>query len=206
MTFQKCAVLLMSLVAQAVFSVEIVLARPLSDHDIEVLKGRELIVEVSRDEGEGAAAASVFAAIDIAAPRSVIWALMVDCEKAHLFVADLHSCEVVEAGGDGAWDVRKHVIRYSRFLPQTENVFRSDYAPYSEIRFQKAGGDLKIMEGVWRLSEIDHGAGSRLTYESRLALGKPVPRPLIRRAVRGDVPKILLSLRDASEAAAGDSN
>ena len=67
----------------------------------------------------------VRAAIDIAAPKEAIWALMLDCDAALRMVANLKSCRVLERDPQGRWDVREQVSR-GAFLPSVKSVYRSD--------------------------------------------------------------------------------
>lgn len=167
-------------------------------------RAEEPVVSVSPDP-DGVAAGRVEATVDIAAPPGVVWAVMVDCDGAPAFVPGLRHCAVLETGPDGAWDVREHRVRWSRFAPAARNVFRADYAPQTEIRFRRIDGDLKIADGVWRLA-ADGAGGTRLTYDARLALGRPVPRAWVRAALKRDARAILEAVRDeavARTAAAG---
>lgn len=142
------------------------------------------------------------AAVDIAAPPSTVWAVMTDCRLASRLIADLASCTVLQGDQRHGWDVRDQFSRGNLFLPDIHNVVRSEYTPYSLIRFQKAGGNLKIEDGEWRLESIDGGAGTRVIYINRVKADILVPAPLVRAGLRGSTPKVLLALRRESLAAA----
>ena len=180
----------------------------LSDDELAALTRGETVVHVSKDSSEVNAAAAIFAAIDIEAPPQVVWDIMLDCEKAPLFVPNLKSCEVIEGDPEGAFDVRRHVIRYGFIGGNIENIFRSDYKQTEEISFYLVGGDLKVQQGSWKLEGLDDGARTRVIYDAQLAIGKPIPRFLIRRSVRKDMPEVLQALRaevlKAYEAADGE--
>jgi ribosome-associated toxin RatA of RatAB toxin-antitoxin module len=160
---------------------------------------REVVVRVERDRSAHDAAAAIVAVVDIAARPETIWAIMLDCDRAPDFVPNLKSCSVLDASADGAYDIREHVIDYALILPEVRSVFRSDYTPYEEIRVRKAGGDLRHLEGLWRLEPIDGNAGTRVSYQARLAIGAPIPRAMIRSTARKDVRKVLRSLRGEAE-------
>ncbi|MEL6365507.1 MAG: SRPBCC family protein [Pseudomonadota bacterium] len=177
-------------------------ARPLTAAERADLAAGDIVVEVKAENGPGAAAADIFAAIDIAARPEDVWSVMIDCEKAKLFVTNLTSCEILSVAPDGSSDVREHVVRYSRLWKPTVNVFRSEYDLNAEIRFERVGGDLRILEGVWRLQPLADGEGTRLVYDARLAIGVPLPKIFVRRAARGDVPRILNAVKTAAEGAA----
>ena len=58
-----------------------------------------------------------------------------------------------------------------------------------------AGGDLKSMEGGWRFQGGENEDGIVVTHEIRVRPKLPVPRWLLRRSMRKDVPDMLACLR-----------
>ena len=143
----------------------------------------------------------IHAAIDIAAPPRVVWATMTDCKMAARLVTTVSSCKVVQGDQARGWDVREQVTRGGLFLPAIRNVFRSDYQPYSLIRFRRVAGDLRIEEGEWRLQPMSGGAGTRVIYVNRVAADIPAPAFLVRAGMKRDTPKVLMNLRRESVAA-----
>ena len=173
----------------------------LTKEERSLLSEDRTVVRVSPDR-HGDTAAVVFGSIEIDAPQSVVWDLMLDCDRAPELVPGLTSCKVIESGPDGQWDIREHRINFSIFYSNVVNIFRSDYIPDKEIRFHLVGGDLKTQEGTWRLEATSADqTRTRVLYRARLAVGKPVPRFLVRRSIRKDFPKVLRSLKDAAEKA-----
>jgi len=139
------------------------------------------------------------AAIDIAAPVDAVWTAMTACETAPRMVPSLKSCRILQRDALGRWDVREFVSRPS-FLPPVRNVFRSEYEAGQHIRFRRAGGDLAVFEGEWRL---EPGEGRvRVFYESRVAAPFNVPRALARIALRHDVAQALAAFRREAMASA----
>ncbi len=95
----------------------------------------------------------IHAAIDIAAPPQTVWAVMTDCRLAARLVASVTSCTILQADPRGGWDVREQVTRGGLFSPAIRNVFRSDYQPYSLIRFHRvwpAISNRRKANGGWR--------------------------------------------------------
>ena len=178
----------------------------LTEKEQEKLLEERSVVRVTRDR-EGGAAALVFGAVDIDAPPTTVWKIMLDCGLALDIVPGLKSCEVVEDSADGLWDIREHHVSFGAVFSDFVNIFRSDYIPNEEIQFQLIGGDLKTQEGVWRLEAT--GADQSMTrvyYRARLAIGKPVPRFLIRRTIRKDMPRIFRALKETAERTAMPAN
>jgi hypothetical protein len=79
------------------------------------------------------------------------------------------------------------------FLPSVRSVFREDFEPPNRMTFHQVGGDLKVLEGEWRLTP--HGDSTQVTYEAHVAAPFSVPGWLARLALRHDVPMALLALR-----------
>ena len=170
-------------------------ARPAGAFDLppraeELLERGRPWIEVHPD-GDGYSG-RVRAAIDIAAPKETIWALMLDCDAALRMVANLKSCRVLDRDPQGRWDVREQVNR-AAFLPSVRNVYRSDYDRPNRIRFYRTGGDMKVFEGEWRLEPRPDGV--RVIYEARAAAPFAVPGWIARATLRYEVPAALLELR-----------
>lgn len=178
-------------------------APTLSPDETVSLRAGAAVVRVEPDRSEKGAAGAVFGAVEIEATPDRIWAVMTDCARAPQFVPHLESCEILDASADGRSDLRRHVIDYGFPLPKISIVFRSDYDAPHVIAFERAGGDLRIMEGVWRIEAGDRPGVARLFYDARLAIGLPVPRGLIRRNLRRDTPRILLAVKHEAESAGG---
>lgn len=154
--------------------------------------------EVWRDKTRDDAAMDVFSAVDIAAAPEVIWAVMTDCDRSLEIVDKMKSCRITEQGE--GWDIREQKLR-SGFVTTT-SVFRSDYDFPRTIHISKAGGDMEVQEGAWRLESIDDGV-TRVSYRAASCPSFPIPSGLLKRSMQKDVPEILRRLRDAAEADAG---
>jgi carbon monoxide dehydrogenase subunit G len=141
----------------------------------------------------------ILAAIDVAAPQSVVWSVMTDCDLAPKMVANLKSCRILERDPQGRWDVREEISKMT-FAPSVRTVYREDFEPQHAMTFHRTGGDLKLFEGQWRLEP--HGDQVRVTYEARVAAPFSVPGWVARLALRHDVPMALLALRREARARA----
>jgi hypothetical protein len=166
----------------------------------QLLVGGKTVSEVSAaDDGAGL----IHAAIDIAAPPKIVWAVMNDCRFIRRLITSAVDCRILQGdAGRGGWDVRETVTKGGFFIPTIHNIYRSDYQPYSLIRFRKAGGDLRVEEGEWRLEALNGGAGTRVIYVNLVAANIRVPAPLVREGMRKDTAKVLVNLRRESLAVA----
>lgn len=142
------------------------------------------------------------AAIDIAAPPEVIWQVMTDCDLAPRMVANLKSCRILERDPQGRWDIREEVTRPA-FAPSVRVVYREDFEPDRRMSFHRTGGDLKVLEGEWRLEP--HGDQVQVIYEARVAAPFPAPGWLARLTLRHDVTMALLALRREAVARASSA-
>ena len=149
-------------------------------------------VEVVADPG--GASGLIRGSVEIDAPPEAVWKVVVDCDLAPRMVHRLKSCRVLQRDPAGRWDVREHVSR-AGLLPPVRSVFRSDYDPPRRIRFYREGGEMKVLEGEWRLIPLDDGARTRVFYESRASPPFAVPAPIARMALRRDIPDALAALR-----------
>jgi len=140
----------------------------------------------------------VHAAIDIPAPPKTVWAVMTDCRFAARLVTTLTSCKILSGGPDKGWDVREQVTRGNVFLPEIHNILRTDYQPFTVIRFHRAGGNLKAEDGQWRLEPLNGGAGARVIYVNRVAVNILAPAFMVRAGMKRDTPKVLINLKRES--------
>jgi hypothetical protein len=134
----------------------------------------------------------ILAAIDVAAPQAVVWSVMTDCDLALKLVANLKSCRILDRDPQGRWDIREEITRMT-FMPSVRTVYREDFDPPNGMAFHRTDGDLKVLEGEWRLAP--HGDQVRVTYEAHVAAPFAVPGWVARIALRHDVPMALLALR-----------
>lgn len=171
-------------------------AQAMTAQDRQALRRGEVFARIVADDGPGG---RVQAAIDIAAPVSRVWAVMLDCARAPAFVPKLEACRVIEAEPDGSSDLREHRVRFIPLLPRLTLRFRSTYVDQQEIRFMREGGDLAVMEGVWRFEPLDGGRATRLHYDVRLQPRTPLPRGMVRSALARDTPAVLIAVREEAQ-------
>ena len=158
----------------------------------------EPVVDVTGGEG---LTAVVHGQIDVNAPRQVIWRLLVDCERSLHIMAGAKSCKVIQRDPAGRWDIREQISKGGGFTPTVKILLRSTYEAPHIVHFHRIEGDVKSMDGDWRLEPLDAGH-TRVFYDNQLLVAG-APGPIARAVMRRDIPRDLISLRDASEADAG---
>ena len=167
----------------------------LSAADISALQSGQVVSRIWRDPTQHSSVIDAFAAVDIKASAEDIWAVMTDCEKSVQVVANMKSCTVLSGSVSQGSDIREQIFRTPFPFPKFRSVFKSDFILHQQISFQKAGGDMKVQNGLWRIIPIDGGV-HRVTYQARVGLNAPIPRFMIKNAVRKDTPELMMNLRD----------
>lgn len=149
--------------------------------------GEIILYETHTDESGGAGRVQAL----VHAPAADVWAVIISCKQAFLFVDGLKSCEVLEDSGDRA---RVHqVVKKHWLLPTQDFVFLSLRKPYREIDFELLEGNLDVLEGHWRFTPLPQGL--LLEYEARIKPSLPAPRWLVRRTIRKDTPDLIACIR-----------
>ena len=152
-------------------------------------------VEVTPD-ADGASG-FIRAGIDIAAPREVIWRVLTDCAFAPRLAMGLKSCRVLQKDPQGRWDVREHVSRLIPVLPQIRTEFRTDYEPLDGFAYRRTGGDMKVLEGRWRLIPLP-GGKVRVISEGRAEAPFVLPGAMSRLVLHREAAMALSALKRES--------
>lgn len=160
---------------------------------------RGAYVEV-RPDPDGASGL-IRAVEEIAAPPEIVWSLLTDCALAPRLAPGLKSCRILERDPAGRWDVREQISRPG-LMPRFRSVVRSDFEAPRRLRFRRTDGDLKVLEGEWRLTPVRGGRATRVVYESRAASPYAVPGSLARLVIRRDVTLAMAALKRESLARA----
>ncbi len=178
------------------FGVAAAHAVELAPGDADRLAAGEAVVRVK--PAPSPADGHVVGVVDIAAPAARVWKILFECSKAPLILPNLTYCGVLEVGPGHAWDVREHRLRWLSMLPELRSQFRSEYEVGKRIRFSRVGGDMRALEGEWRLTPLAGGAATRLTYTAIVGFGALIPGFVIRGALERDIPGFLSAIRSAS--------
>ncbi len=155
----------------------------------------EFDVHVALDsEGQRGRASAV---VKIHARREVVWSLIKSCAESVKLVPGLAACDVLETAPDGSWQVIRHVLDYSWYLPKLTYDIRATYDYPARISIERISGDLSVLKGSWTLQS--DGDYTIARYQVELAPGLWVPQWLIRVALRHDLPRLLSALRARAE-------
>lgn len=170
-------------------------AAPASDLAQESSQHGDLEVAVSLDAAEQSGSAT--ASVRIHASREVVWRLITSCAEALHLVPGLLSCDVMETAPDRSWQLIRHVMDYSWYIPKLTYEFRASYDEPSRVSIERVSGDLRTLRGSWTLQS--DGQYTIAHYAVDLSPGFWVPHWIVRAALRRDLPKMLRALRARAE-------
>jgi len=156
--------------------------------DRDRLLAGEVVLE-QREEGSRRAVATVSALVR--APVEDVWAVIVSCDQARVFVSGLRECEVRE--DSGTYAVTHQVVDKGWFTPRLDYSFETRRVPHTRMDFDLLEGNLREMSGFWTFERFAEG----LLVRHRLALAPQVPAPrwLVRRSIARDLPDMLQCIR-----------
>jgi hypothetical protein len=153
----------------------------------------EMSVKLDTAEQSGNASATV----RIHASREVVWSLITSCPESLDMVPGLVACDVLQTAPDRSWQLIRHVLNYSWYLPKLTYEVRAVYDPPSKVSIERVSGDLRVLRGSWALTA--DGQDTVAHYTVDLAPGFWVPHWIVRSALRHDLPKMLRALRSRAE-------
>jgi len=161
------------------------------------LAAGEVVMRSSLDTQH--ARASVDAAIRVHAPPQSIWKFITQCRYAKYLIPGLRRCAQLRAAADGSWVVVEHDIKYAPLLPIVHSICRNDLQPPLRMDFHRVAGDLKDETGSWVL-QPDADGTTTVEYRVSIKPGFWVPRVIVRRSLRKQLPAALVALRAHAEA------
>ncbi len=162
---------------------------------LEAEQHGDIEVAVTLDPGEQSGNAS--ATVRIHASRETVWSLITRCTEALKLVPGLIGCEVIETAPDRSWQIIRHVLDYSWYVPKLTYEIRASYQEPSRVSIERVSGDLRVLRGSWVLQS--DGDYTIAHYALDLAPGFWVPHWLVRAALKRDLPKMLRALRTRAE-------
>ena len=106
----------------------------------------------------------------------------------------------IENGAVRTFSITPTTVSQGALLPAVRTVLRSDYEAPRSVHFHRIDGDLRVLEGSWRLDALD-ATHTRVSYDSRVEAPFGLPAFLARSVLRKDFPRTMNNLRNACEAA-----
>jgi ribosome-associated toxin RatA of RatAB toxin-antitoxin module len=154
----------------------------------------EIIVEnVRLGDSGGSVRVQAYMPVDL----QILWDYIASCVSVFEYVDGLEACELVSVREEADADVSivHQVVDKSWLIPRIDYTIEVRRQPLTRVDFKLVEGDLKAMEGGWRFVPANDGTGIVVTHEIRVQPSFPVPRWLVRRSMRNDIPDMLSCLR-----------
>ena len=134
------------------------------------------------------------AAIQIEAPASLVWEVMLDNERLPDYVKDVRSSVIRESGDN--WKILEHRLKVHPLLPHIYYVFKEEYEDDFLIEFRRLEGGIKELMGWWKILPGDKEGTVILMYSVFMDIGWYVPKSFIRSGVTKRIPELLKSFRE----------
>lgn len=155
-------------------------------------RGKVLIRQQAASSGQ---VPSVEARILISRPPEKVWKVVADPEKLMQEENKVKKVKILSRGAN-----RQNVafsVSMTRFFPPFNYVLLQELSPPSLLKFRRISGSFKDIQGSWRLSPVENGSKTVLTYTLRLDPGPLIPRSLLLGAVKSDLPEMMRNARTA---------
>lgn len=158
-----------------------------------LLKGEIIVENVRLDDSGGSVRVQAYMPGEV----QNLWDYIASCVSVFEYVDGLEACELVSVRKEQEADVSivHQVVDKSWLIPKIDYTIEVRRQPLSKVDFRLVEGDLKAMEGGWRFVSANDGAGIVVTHEIRVQPSFPVPRWLVRRSMRKDIPDMMACLR-----------
>ncbi len=161
-----------------------------TDDEYLKLKGGEVLTSFSEDGDKKFVTGRIM--IDDAPEK--VWKVMVNpFEFERKISPRMSKVEVIED------EESKTVLRCSMeigfFIPSVTYMVESHYEKFSHVVFRRVGGMFKDFHGSWILIAHDNSTRTEIRYSMYIDTGMPVPKWLVREAVKMELPKTLTALR-----------
>ena len=158
-------------------------------------------VEVKRNHG----IFSVHATAPVAADVETAWQVLTDYNHLAEFVPDMKSSHVVSVAGEPLHVEQKGETGFLFFNRDFEVVLEVEEMPPKRLKFRATGGDMKHMQGEWRIrADAD---SVNIEYEAEIEPDFWVPplvgTALMRRDIRGNIEGVIREMLRRYAAARG---
>jgi len=171
----------------------------ISDDDVARLQRGEILLQtIHADKSGGAARVTAL----FHSSADAVWDIIGYCKYEFIYVRGLKECEMLE--GDQFQMTMRHRLRNSWYTPTLDFTFEARREPGGNGQAHLVGGDLKALEGQWKLFPLTGSNSVIVVHEIRIQPEIPAPKWLVRRSLRRDLPDMLACIRGLA-GASGDA-
>ena len=171
----------------------------LGDEELARLTRGEILLQIVKDDKPGAAA-RVTALFHT--NSQAVWDIIGYCKYEFIYMRGLKACEMLD--GDQFHMTMRHRIRNSWYTPTLDFTFEANREPGGDGQAHLIDGDLKILEGRWKLSPIANENSVIVVHEIRIQPKLPAPEWLMRRNLQRNLPAMMACIRGLARAS-GDN-
>lgn len=155
---------------------------------------------VVKDAALPGGAPAVEAKILIPKPPERVWSVVSNPEQLMSKERKVKKVKVLSRTGN------KQKVEFSvlmtRLFPPFNYVLMQEMSPPNQLRFYRLSGSFKDIQGSWKLTPVDEGAQTILTYTLKLDPGPLVPKGMLLNAVKSDLPTMMRNAKSAIDKAA----
>jgi hypothetical protein len=81
-------------------------------------------------------------------------------------------------------------------IPKITYTVESKFEQQKQVQFRRIAGTFKDFRGSWMLRPLDGGKSSEVLYSMFIDPGIPLPKWLMREALKNELPQTLIGLRE----------
>jgi len=172
----------------------------INKNDMASLQRGEILLETVQKEKPGAAA-RVTALFHSSVTE--VWDIIGYCKYEFIYVKGLLECEALESQ---LANIRvRHRLRNNWYSPTLDYTFEANREMDGNGEVHLLEGDLKVLEGLWRLMPIEGENTIIVMHEIRIQPDFPAPKWLVRRSLKKDLPDMMACIRGLA-GGSGDDN
>ena len=167
----------------------------LNDDDVARLQRGEILLQtIHADKSGGAARVTAL----FHSNADSVWDVIGYCKYEFIYVRGLKECEMLK--GDQFQMTMHHRLRNSWYTPTLDFTFEARREPGGNGQAHLVDGDLKVLEGQWKLIPLADKNHVIVVHEIRIQPKIPAPKWLVRRSLRKDLPGMLACIRGLARA------
>lgn len=122
-----------------------------------------------------------------------VFQVLTDYENAHNVFPQVKKCEVLQ--DKGKVKIVKHVVTPSGPVGTYSYVLKIEETEPKLITWTRLSGSFKQVTGYYKLEPINGGRTTLVTYASHVDGGFLMPKPLIKRQSKIDMPSVMTHLK-----------
>jgi hypothetical protein len=198
--FNRSLILLVLIVITSITLLEADSSGLTDDEIVRLKRGDILLNTIHSDKSGGAVRVTAL----FFSSAQAVWDVIGYCRNEFIYLRGLKFCEMLK--GDQFQMTKHHRLRSNWYTPTLDFTFDAnrDSGGYGEAHL--VGGDLDVLEGQWKLVPFEGENSIVVTHEIRIQPKIPVPKWVIRRSLKNDLPGMLACIRGLAGASGSNGH